>query len=237
MPDVEENKTVDIDTSGPDVDVQLEEPKEEKIEVEEIKEEPKVEEPKAEEKQENKKEEPIEELEQYSEGVKKRIAKLTKKWREAERQREAALEFAKGGQTELETLKQLATLSQNAGFLEKFPDILDNITSALARLFNTDYNINNFKDAMGELTSGIIDFQTNAVEPCTTAAVGETAVGLATGAEAAGGAAMAPVINNVVTNSTSPTQVVPDSNIGSRSFDRDVFSPLDNHSPYKFSGL
>ena len=33
MPDVEENKTVDIDTSGPDVDVQLEEPKEEKIEV------------------------------------------------------------------------------------------------------------------------------------------------------------------------------------------------------------
>ena len=32
----------------------------------------------------------------------------------------------------LETIKQLATLSQNAGFLEKFPDILDNITSALA---------------------------------------------------------------------------------------------------------
>ena len=46
------------------------------------------------------------ELEEYSEGVQKRIAKLTKKWREAERQREAALEFAKGGQTELETLKQ-----------------------------------------------------------------------------------------------------------------------------------
>jgi len=113
MPDVEENKTVDIDTSGPDVDVQLEEPKEEKIEVEEIKEEPKVEEPKAEEKQETseekqetKKEEPKEELEQYSEGVKKRIAKLTKKWREAERQREAALEFAKGGQTELDQLKE-----------------------------------------------------------------------------------------------------------------------------------
>ena len=112
MPE-EEKKTVDIDTSGPDVDVQLEEPKEEKIEVEEIKEEPKVEEPKAEEKQETseekqetKKEEPKEELEQYSEGVKKRIAKLTKKWREAERQREAALEFAKGGQTELDQLKE-----------------------------------------------------------------------------------------------------------------------------------
>jgi hypothetical protein len=122
MPDVEENKQdlVDIDTSGPDVDVQLEEPKEKKVEieetkVEEVKEEPKVEESKVEEskveekveasneKQEPKKEE---ELEQYSEGVKKRIAKLTKKWREAERQREAALEFAKGGQTELDKLKE-----------------------------------------------------------------------------------------------------------------------------------
>jgi len=116
MPDVEENKQdlVDIDTSGPDVDVQLEESKEEKVEVEEtkveeVKEEPKVEEKVEEkveasdEKQEPKKEE---ELEQYSEGVKKRIAKLTKKWREAERQREAALEFAKGGQTELDKLKE-----------------------------------------------------------------------------------------------------------------------------------
>jgi len=116
MLDVEENKQdlVDIDTSGPDVDVQLEEPKEEKVEVEEtkveeVKEEPKVEEKVEEkveasdEKQEPKKEE---ELEQYSEGVKKRIAKLTKKWREAERQREAALEFAKGGQTELDKLKE-----------------------------------------------------------------------------------------------------------------------------------
>ena len=137
----------------------------------------------------------------------------------------------------LETLKTLASLGTNAAFLEKLPDILDNITAALARLFNTDYNVNNFKDAMGELTSGIIDFQTTAVEPFTTANVGETAVGLATGAEAAGGAAMAPVINNVVTNSSAPTQIVPDSNIGSRSTDRDVFSPLDNHSPFSFAGL
>jgi len=113
MPD-EENKQelVDIDTSGPDVDVQLEEPKEETVveetKVEEVKEEPKVEETKVEEPkvEEKKAETKPEELEEYSEGVQKRIAKLTKKWREAERQREAALEFAKGGQTELETLKQ-----------------------------------------------------------------------------------------------------------------------------------
>ena len=114
MPDVEENKQelVDIDTSGPDVDIQLEEPKEETVveetKVEEVKEEPKVEETKVEEPkvEEKKAEAKPEELEEYSEGVQKRIAKLTKKWREAERQREAALEFAKGGQTELETLKQ-----------------------------------------------------------------------------------------------------------------------------------
>ena len=114
MPDVEENKQelVDIDTSGPDVDIQLEEPKEETVveetKVEEVKEEPKVEETKVEEPkvEEKKAETKPEELEEYSEGVQKRIAKLTKKWREAERQREAALEFAKGGQTELETLKQ-----------------------------------------------------------------------------------------------------------------------------------
>ena len=114
MPDVEENKQelVDIDTSGPDVDFQLEEPKQETVveetKVEEVKEEPKVEETKVEEPkvEEKKAETKPEELEEYSEGVQKRIAKLTKKWREAERQREAALEFAKGGQTELETLKQ-----------------------------------------------------------------------------------------------------------------------------------
>mgnify|MGYP000733863898 CR=1 FL=1 len=109
MPDVEENKQdlVDIDTSGPGAEVDIEETKEEVI-VEETKEEPKVVEEKVEasdEKQETKKEEPKEELEQYSEGVQKRIAKLTKKWREAERQKEAALEFAKGGQAELEQLK------------------------------------------------------------------------------------------------------------------------------------
>ena len=100
MPDVEENKQdlVDIDTSGPGADVDIEETKEEI----EVVEEPKVEEPKV----ETKPEEPKEELEDYSEGVKKRISKLTKKWREAERQREAALEFAKGGQVELEQLKQ-----------------------------------------------------------------------------------------------------------------------------------
>jgi hypothetical protein len=44
------------------------------------------------------------ELEDYSEGVQKRIAKLTKKMREAERQREAALDYARKVQAEKESL-------------------------------------------------------------------------------------------------------------------------------------
>ena len=123
MPEEEKQDLVDIDTSGPGAEIELEEPKE-KIEVEnetvaeEIKpvETTNIEEKKEEkketsnEKQETKKEE----LEDYSEGVKKRIAKLTKKWREAERQREAALEYAKGVKEEQENLKtKLSTIEPN----------------------------------------------------------------------------------------------------------------------------
>jgi GH15 family glucan-1,4-alpha-glucosidase len=117
--DKQEEKTVDIDTSGPGADIELPEEKvsevvetaesekqvEEKVEEKPVEEKP-VEEKPVEEKQETKEDEkPKEELEQYSEGVQKRIAKLTKKWREAERQKEAALEYAKGVQTEHKTLQ------------------------------------------------------------------------------------------------------------------------------------
>ena len=115
MPEAEvkkEEQTVDIDTSGPDVDINLPEEKDPK-EVEVIRdekqetkvEEKPVEEKPVEEKQETKVDEKKEELEQYSEGVQKRIAKLTKKWREAERQKEAALDYAKGVQAEHTDLK------------------------------------------------------------------------------------------------------------------------------------
>ena len=126
MPETEENKQdlVDIDTSGPGAEVELEEEKvkqivEEKVEVEnenvtndtksdDTSEKPDVKSDVQETKQETsdeKQETKKEELEQYSEGVQKRIAKLTKKWREAERQREAALEYAKGVQDEHSKLK------------------------------------------------------------------------------------------------------------------------------------
>jgi hypothetical protein len=108
MPDTEEvKKTVDIDTSGPAMDVDLPEEKDQaEIEQPEVKEDPSVrpvvDETVAEDKtHENEREvklddkkENTEELEQYSDSVQKRIAKLTKKWREAERQKDEALTYA-----------------------------------------------------------------------------------------------------------------------------------------------
>ena len=49
------------------------------------------------------------EVEEYSEGVKKRIAKLTKKMREAERQREEALRYAKSVKHERDQYEATAT--------------------------------------------------------------------------------------------------------------------------------
>ena len=46
-----------------------------------------------------------EELDDYSEGVQKRIAKLTRKMREAERQKEEAIQYAQSIQTENQNLK------------------------------------------------------------------------------------------------------------------------------------
>jgi hypothetical protein len=110
MPD-EEKKMVPIDTSGPEVDVNLPEEKE-KI-VSEDKPEIIVEETTNQETDktfENERETKLEEggeveskeekqdddkLEEYSKGVQSRIAKLTRKMREAERREKAAVEYAK----------------------------------------------------------------------------------------------------------------------------------------------
>ena len=98
----EEKKTVDIDDSGPETEVEVKEEKEivETVEPVEEKQEASDEKPVEEKVEEKKEPEEKKEIEEYSEGVKKRIAKLTKKWREAERQKEAALDYAKGVQAE-----------------------------------------------------------------------------------------------------------------------------------------
>ena len=98
-----EDPKVDIDTSGPEYDVTLpEEKKEDVTEKEEtVKEVIKDQEP--EEIKEEPKEEPKEEdtkLEDYSKGVQSRISKLTRKMREAERQRDSATEYAQALETQ-----------------------------------------------------------------------------------------------------------------------------------------
>ena len=84
-------KLVDIDTSGPETDVAVEEVKEEAV-VETKEEEPRITEVKEEVKEESKEED--DKLEDYSKGVQGRIAKLTRKMREAERREAAATEYA-----------------------------------------------------------------------------------------------------------------------------------------------
>ena len=103
----EEKKTVDIDDSGPETEVEVKEEKEivETVEPVEEKKEASDEKPVEEKVEEKKEPEEKKEIEEYSEGVKKRIAKLTKKWREAERQKEAALDYAKGVQAEHSQLR------------------------------------------------------------------------------------------------------------------------------------
>ena len=100
MPE-EEKKTVDLDTSGPEVDVSIEEVKEEAVidtapETETTEHETVVEEKTDTEKQD-------EVLEDYGKGVQARIAKLTRKMREAERREASALEYARA----VETKRQL----------------------------------------------------------------------------------------------------------------------------------
>jgi hypothetical protein len=116
MPDLD-NK-VEIDTSGPSMDVDIAEEKDQtEIEQPEVKEEESsiraVEETVKEEIQPEKVEAKTEteepkkdELQEYSDSVQKRIAKLTKKWREAERQKEEALYYAKSVLTDKEKAEQ-----------------------------------------------------------------------------------------------------------------------------------
>jgi len=83
---------VELDTSGPEVDVTLEDTKEEAVvdTAPETTEQEVVEEVKTNEE----KKEDDSQLEDYSKGVQSRIAKLTRKMREAERKEAAALEYA-----------------------------------------------------------------------------------------------------------------------------------------------
>ena len=136
----DDSKMVPLDTSGPGAEVDLpddqvkeaptEEPvkteqKEEPIKVEEVKEEPA-------------KEVPVEtkedKLEEYSEGVKKRISKLTRKMREAERREKAALDYAAGAKREIEITRDQFKANEekyDKAFTEK---VKESMTSAQQEL-------------------------------------------------------------------------------------------------------
>ena len=119
-----EEKTVDIDTSGEGAEIDVEEQKDESVVDTEApkqeKEAPKEE--TIETKQEEVKEEPKKEdekLEDYSKGVQARIAKLTRKMREAERQRDAATEYAKAVEEKRQVLEKRFETT-DANYIKKF---------------------------------------------------------------------------------------------------------------------
>ena len=113
-----EDPKVDLDTSGPAVDVDLPEEKEEKVveagttEQETVKEETV--------KEETKKEDD-EKLEDYSKGVQSRIAKLTRKMREAERREQAAVEYAQAVEKKRQ-VDQERFLKVDSDFTKKFEE-------------------------------------------------------------------------------------------------------------------
>ena len=141
MPDNEENKTVDIDTSGPGAEIELEDNSKENENELEVKNETEENNDSSEKSNEQsdiqtseQKESKEDELKEYSESVQKRIAKLTKKWREAERQKDEALTYA---QRIMEDKKRAdEKLSKlEPGFLKSTEDsIVSGIQAAQAKL-------------------------------------------------------------------------------------------------------
>jgi len=154
----EEDKSVDIDTSGPDVEIELPQEKQEEDKKEVV-----VEQPTEDKTYENERETKLEdggvadnstekrdeqpasdenniskseskEAEEYSEGVKKRIAKLTKKMREAERQREEALRYAESVKQERDQFKNQANTLDKDYTTEMENRISGQLAAAQAKL-------------------------------------------------------------------------------------------------------
>ena len=155
MPNVEkEDKVIDIPTDGPGAEVTLpEEPVKEgaqNVDVPEQKPEGEVEvkdEPKKEEapkeliqeqpKQETTKEETPkqeQELDEYSEGVKKRIAKLTKRMRESERQRDEATKYAQSVLKDKKSLESRLTKLDTGYVSEMEKRLTSSLDAAKAKL-------------------------------------------------------------------------------------------------------
>jgi hypothetical protein len=125
----DQDKMVPIDTSGESVEIELKEEKKE----EEVSDSPAVEVQESE--KDNKSED---ELDDYSVSVKRRIDKLTKKMREAERREQAAIEYA-------EKIKK-----QNEDFEKKVKELDTGYTAEFKERVNTQADVikDNLKKAL-----------------------------------------------------------------------------------------
>ena len=140
----EKENMVDIDTSGPGADVELPEEKpENEIETKEDSSSAPQEstdktveasDEKQETKQEEKPEAKKDELQDYSKDVQRRIAKLTKKWREAERQKDEAITFAQIQKEEKENLQKKYSSVEQAGVKDREERIKSGMQAAAAKL-------------------------------------------------------------------------------------------------------
>jgi len=139
----QENKDtpmVDIDTSGPSAEVELKDEAQTEEQVEAKEQDttsPEPQEASSEEQgEDDQKESKDKELENYSKDVQRRIAKLTGKWREAQRQRDEAIEFARlQKQKADETSKKYSSLETSSmkDRQSKIQSLLDAQKSKLAQ--------------------------------------------------------------------------------------------------------
>ena len=146
MPNNNEDKIIDLPTEGPGVEVTLPEESikegSQNVDVPETKPEGEVnvttetavEEKPAELITEEAVTEPKKELEEYSDGVKKRIAKLTKRMREAERQKDEATKYARSVIVEQKTLKDRLSKIDKGFVSEMEGRIVSGIEAAQAKL-------------------------------------------------------------------------------------------------------
>ena len=153
----EDNKDmVEIDTSGPEVEVALPQEKEEgkdetglkdggitvdtspepaeQSDVQTEEQKPSEDAQAATEDASDKRQDNTREVEEYSESVKKRIAKLTKKMREAERQREEALRYAESVKQERDEFKTQANALDKDYTTEMENRISGQLAAAQAKL-------------------------------------------------------------------------------------------------------
>ena len=146
--ETKEDKSVPLDTTGPGADVELPEevvqpeapkeevktePTEEPIKVEEVPAEPVKTEQEPEKKDDT-------HLEEYSDTVQKRISKLTRRYREAERREKAALDYAQGAKREIEIIQDKFRTTEekyDKAFSDKVSEQLKSAQEELAQSIET----------------------------------------------------------------------------------------------------